>query len=433
MAGLEIIKPIKTNIIFSTKQSGGFATDILDALQYESYTWLKTDNNMVFKLNTKNTKRHSNLKYLAKGKYTAVFGIELIEDPDNKKNWDPKYNSQLILRVTTENSQEIIDVYNKDKPIFTNNLLDLYLYGEFNTSTRRIGYFTITREYQTDFQLLNITNKIKVIKDYFKVIVKASEHNIFYRDQKYANIGYELVDDEPKFIILDYDTQTLLNIDNWIILQEFPKKALEHYFFGTFPPNYMIYNSLFKPELINKSMFDKLYVGGMVDILSRISVFPFSNFSTDMIQFLNSKIYPAMSNRTNTTTETLKIIKNINILYSDTADYKKSVKFGNLISNKDITITELFDLFLKDIVLQCIQLNYIDVLSIDDIKIAIQEIDNIFLNLLCKIENPEIQIQLRTNPDFNKYFNLEETLVGGYKQKYLKYKQKYLELKKSLN
>ena len=162
-------------------------------------------------------------------------------------------------------------------------------------------------------------------------------------------------------------------------------------------------------------------------------MFPFSNFSTDMIQFLNSKIYPAMSNRTNTITETLKIIININKLYRDTADYKKSVKFGNLISNKDITITELFDLFLKDIVLQCIQLNYIDVLSIDNIKIAIQDIDNIFLNLLCKIENPEIQIQLRTNRDFNKYFNLEETLVGGYKQKYLKYKQKYLELKKSLN
>ena len=428
---LEREKPIRTNITFSDIQIGGLANDILTSLSIKNYTWLKTDNNIFFKLNTKNTKKKVNLRYLDKGNYTAVFGIELIEDRDNKKNWEDKYNTNLILRVTTEDSKNIIATYNKDKPIFTHNLIDIFLYGELKTATRHIGYYSITREYQTNFKLLNITNKIKVIKDYFKVIVKASENNIFYRDQKYANIGYEIVGDDCKFIILDYDDVTLLNINEWIIAHNFPFIPPTHYFFGTYPPNYMINPSLFNPRIIRESMFDKLYVGGMLNILNDII-----DFYTPISNFMLEVIFPSMSSRLNITKHTEIIIRQINMNYKpNTADNKKSINLATLLIDKENGITELYKYFLKNIILKCLELNYKDVLTIDEIKQYIIYIDDIFLNLLCKIEDPIIKDQIETNPMFNIFFKVEPDHVihGGYKYKYLKYKEKYLKLKKILN
>ena len=162
-----MINPIRTNMSFYVSQQnmqGGTSDQILNKISNFEYKYLKTANGLFFELDDKNKKNKDKLKYFDNGSFTVVFSIKLLDDTHSKKNWDKKYNNKLILRITTENSEEIINKYNTDKDIIGDNLLDLYLYGTItNHDTTHIGYYTLTRYYDTDFSKLNITNKIQVV------------------------------------------------------------------------------------------------------------------------------------------------------------------------------------------------------------------------------------------------------------------------------
>jgi hypothetical protein len=283
--------------------------------------------------------------------------------------------------ITTENSENIISSYIKDKPIFQENLIDIYLYGKIENNLKKIGYYTITREYNTDFIKLNITNKIKIIKDYFNVIIKASENGIFFRDSKYKNSGFDMINDEPRFIILDYDDKTLLKLEDW-----FSQKK-EWYFFGTYPPfyicNYFIYNN---PYINNIKKYDKLYVGGMVEFINDIMKFDIKDFLYETAQntFINRTTYIRI--------QTPKIISFIENKYKPDISSnlngpldKKLIDIDKVKKNKENEITELFKYFLKDIMIKCINIIYDDVLTIDEIKQKIICIDGIFLEWLCTL------------------------------------------------
>jgi len=376
-----MIEPIKTDILFMQYQIGGNADDIIAYLKSYAYKYLKTDNNIYFELNDKNNKINEKLKYLDNGAYTVVFGIKLIKDNYNNKNWKDEFNEKLILRITTEKSENIISSYKKDKPIFQENLIDIYLYGSIRDNLKHIGYYTITREYNTDFIKLNITNKIKIIKDYFNVIIKASENDIFFRDSKCVNSGFDMINDEPRFIILDYDDKTLLKLKDWFSQEK------EWYFFGTYPPiyicNYFIYNN---PDIKNIKKYDKLYVGGMVEFINDIMKFGIENFLyvTGKNTFINRTADIII--------QTLYIISSIENKYKpdissnhDGLLDKKLIDIDKVKNNKENEITELFKYFLKDIMIKCININYDVVLTIDEIKQKIICIDGIFLEWLCKL------------------------------------------------
>jgi len=378
-----MIEPIKTDILFTDYQIGGKADDIIAYLKSYAYKYLKTDNNIHFELNDKNNKQDNKLKYLDNGMYTVVFGIKLIKDTYNKKNWKDEFNEKLILRITTEESENIISSYKKDKPIFQENLIDIYLYGSIRNNLKHIGYYTITREYNTDFIKLNITNKIKIIKDYFNVIIKASENGIFFRDSKYKNSGFDMINDEPRFIILDYDDKTLLKLEDWFR----QRRKKDWYFFGTYPPiyicNYFINNN---PDINNITKYDKLYVGGMVEFINYIMEF-------NIKKFLIEAAVNSFQNKTNhTISQTPKIISFIENKYKPDISSnlngpldKKLIDIDKVKKNKENEITELFKYFLKDIMIKCINIIYDDVLTIDEIKQKIICIDGIFLEWLCTL------------------------------------------------
>jgi hypothetical protein len=376
-----MIKPIKTDILFSDYQIGGRADHIIAYLKSYAYKYLKTDSGIYFELNDKNKKTKDKLNYLNNGTYTVVFGIKLIKDKYNNKNWKDEFNEKLILRITTEESEHIISSYKKDKPIFQENLIDIYLYGSIRDKLKHIGYYTITREYITDFRELNITNKIKIIKDYFNVIIKASENGIFFRDSKYKNSGFDMINNEPRFIILDYDDKTLLKLIVWF------QNIKDWHFFGTYPPiyicNYFINNN---QDINNITKYDKLYVGGMVEFINYIMEFNIKNFLIEAA--VNS-----FQNETNhTISQTPNIISSIENEYKPDVSSirdgpldKKLIDINKVKKNKEDEITELFKYFLKDIMIKCININYDVVLTIDEIKQKIICIDGIFLEWLCTL------------------------------------------------
>lgn len=389
MAGIN--QPIKTDITFTDiLQVGGTATEILDQLKTKEYKYLKTDNNIIFELNHFNTKTYEKLKYLGKGSFTVVFSIEMTSDRENKKNWNDKYNFQLILRVTTGDSENIVKKYLIDKPIFQNNLIDIYLYGQLKILGKNIGYYTITRYYETDFTGLDITGKIKIIKDYFNVLIKSHKLGIFYRDQKYQNIGYEKVGDNYNFIILDYDEYTLVNLIHFYRNSTQLGKQITHGFFGTFIPNYLLNFKLQnkKKEFNEFKYYDKLYAAGSLDILANIL-----NFHEDFPSFFLNYIYIASKeDGLDPLVQTNEMIQKIKTKYGiDFIDNKiggLNLDITKIFIDKNNTISTIFNYFIGYFLISCMKLDYKEVPTIAYINNYVDAIDYIFLNILCKV--PEI-------------------------------------------
>lgn len=379
------MNPIKTDIDFTVTQSqiGGLSKNILKHIN-SNYQFLKTDNGLHFKTNNKNKQLNNNFKYLGAGTFTVVVGIEYIKfiGTNNPKNWDNKYNDKLILRITEEDSSSLVENnYIKDKPIFRDNLIDIYLYGKLKINGVVKYYYTITREYNTNLNELNIYNKIKFIKSYFNILLIANKNKIFYRDCKYENVGYDVSGNECIFIILDYDEHTLLNIDTY------SKDTKQAFFHGTFPTYYAltyIYQDIYNKKDLPKSYYDKLYITGMLDILNNIlfdndNIIKFLYKCTEFIRLINDQRFSKMAKFED-------VIKKKNTINLDMYN-KSKINISEInLTNIEQIILDLFKFFMKDLIYDSIQEDYIDIKGIELIKAKLKCIDNIFIPIINIIE-----------------------------------------------
>jgi len=376
------MNPIKTDINFTINQIGGLSKNILEHLK-SNYQYLKTDNGLYFRTNNKNNETNTEFKYLGVGTFTVVVGIQYdkfigIEIP---KNWDDKYDDKLILRITEEDSSTLIENnYNIDKPIFKNNLLDIYLYGRLKIDGIAEYYYTITREYETNLKKLNVYNKIKFVKSYFNVLVLANKHNIFYRDSKYENIGYDLDGNEYTFIILDYDEDTLVKINTFNI------DTKQTFFHGTFPTYYAIKHVYINKQNLEKSKYDKLYITGMVDILNNllydddVNIYKFLVSCSKFIRLITNKNFSKMAKPS----ELIEKKNKINLIRYN----KDNIKLSEInLSNLEQNITDLFKFFMKELIDDSIKENYEDIQGINLIKKKLKCIDNIFMPIINIMNN----------------------------------------------
>jgi len=374
------MNPIKTDINFTINQIGGLSKNILEHLK-SNYQYLKTDNGLYFRTNNKNNETNTEFKYLGVGTFTVVVGIQYDKfiGIQNPKNWDDKYDDKLILRITEEDSSTLIENnYNIDKPIFKNNLLDIYLYGRLKINGMTGYYYTITREYETNLKKLNVYDKIKFVKSYFNVLVLANKHNIFYRDSKYENIGYDLDGNECTFIILDYDEHTLVKIDTY---SNDSKKAFFH---GTFPTYYAlthIYQDKNNTKDLPRSYYDKLYITGMVDILNNLLYDDDNNISgflvscSKFIRLITNKNFSKMAKPP----ELIEKKNKINLIRYN----KDNIKLSEInLSNLEQNITDLFKFFMKELIDDSIKEKYEDIQGINLIKKKLRCIDNIFMPII---------------------------------------------------
>lgn len=324
------MEPLENNLYFvEAIQSGGTALNILMKIKQNPYKYLRSDIGFEFELNDKNTEIVDKLKYLTHGSFTVVFGITFtpslktslktseLEIPFGKNIFD-----KLILRVSKENSKDLIEKYKKDRVDFGDNMIDIYMYGEiFDHLRESIGYYTITKEYldYNSINKLNLFDRIDLLIELTKFLDKTIEKDIFYRDLKYANIGAEILDNKIKFILLDYDEKTLKNKNDYTI---FNKET-----FGTYQPIYIISDNMIYSKTESYSDIvelhnDKMWIGGFIDILLMI----FKEEYNESEMALAMKIKNILSNSSkfdfyNLNQDNLRSLLNNIKLFKD--DYKK--------------------------------------------------------------------------------------------------------------
>ena len=149
----------------------------------------------------------ANSEYLGRGTFTAVFGI--LDENNNK----------FVLRIEelkkTNELNEFIQQWEKDKEMFPKNVIDIWAYGVAIVQGVIVGTYTITTKYNDykKIEELNLFQKNIFVRNMLSCLNELQQNNIYYRDFKIQNIGFDN-DIDLNFIILDYDNVTLMDREN---------------------------------------------------------------------------------------------------------------------------------------------------------------------------------------------------------------------------
>ncbi len=274
-------KPIEIDLYYQNIITGGGIKDIILILKdIKTNNISSIDNQYKFDIKSDsdgNNKTADELKYMAKGGLTLVIKIK---QTNGAKNFDIKYDDKLILKISDEFSPDLkyIDKWEQDKQKYDNNLSDIYYYGTLFDNiknNKKISYYIITREYlnSDDILKLSLQNQLKFIKSFFEFIIKLDQNKQYYRDCKFINMGYDIInDDNYNYIVLDHDKSTLkdLNDKNAEI---FISKIFNRGVYGTFYPIYIHYYSKHNSDLkkdnymLSKLFMKNMYSIGLIDML----------------------------------------------------------------------------------------------------------------------------------------------------------------------
>lgn len=426
----------------------GFPEDVIDNINLnddnidkyiiENIPYAHNSDKFKFKFSSDN-KEHRDLdeykfmakppKFLGKGAMTAVYKIKLIEQESDTYTIPDKYNDSLILRIfkndlysdiigtqynvgendeNNDDQSSFINMWMNHKKLFSENIIDLFMYGEIKLNDVYMGFYTITRTY-IDYKIINnfdLKIKIKYFKNLLLFLQKLIEKNYTYRDLKIANIGAELVDDEYKFIVLDYDNYTILNKDDLDLLKS---QFNIEFVVGTYTPLYIF-------EQQRNFNHDYMFVGGLLYTIIEL-------FKNDLTDNPDYAIFYEKLNNYIGINESLKINYYIRqyIEYIDSNNFRGLLEIKRRIESlepfgRDLITTinsKKFDAMVTPIdklicllgiiIKGCISLNYEPVKKIINIQHFIIALDDIL--------------------------SAFDGVVGGYYNKYMKYKIKYLSLK----
>ena len=216
-----MIHPIKINLFLKNNSSlktlniiGGDPKDLIKKVNNNIYKYLYGNNSqinsIIFEFDDNMNKQNIlESTYLAKGNITAIFGIKINFVSNNNLSYIPK--TELILRMIDINFAEIelnnfITNYINDKILFTENIIDIYLYGNvYDRDKKKISPYILTKKY-IDYNIIYMLDYYETI-EYFESLLlflqKLETNNYFYRDLKFSNIGLEIINGKLIFIILD--------------------------------------------------------------------------------------------------------------------------------------------------------------------------------------------------------------------------------------
>ena len=182
---------------------GIFPEDIIKKVKLtdetiSSYLIESTDRTFNFQFTEKNKKKLDTFRYLGKGGLTSVYSIKLTHQSSlsqDKYTIPDIYHDKLILRIYqnrnyTGSLKSEVNVGNEDlnddqqslfikkwtieKTIYPENIIDLFMYGEISLFGDYLGYYTITREYNDDYIILNmpLENKLKFLISFIEFLEK---------------------------------------------------------------------------------------------------------------------------------------------------------------------------------------------------------------------------------------------------------------------
>jgi len=473
----------RKNLIIHPDMSGGSPEEIIEDINLNDSNVDRKliatlDNHYQFRFTQGNTQNYNGAKYLGKGALTAVYKIKLVsQNLSTGYTISDKYKDELILRIyeNMDISQDIklndykglsdieiggedtykdaqskfINMWTEHKQLFPENIIDIFMYGEIMTNTKYLGYYTLTRTYSDEKKLneLSLINKIKYLKKLLEFLIKLRHNGYTYRDLKYPNIGYDKINDEYNFIVLDYDTVTILKYHQ---VENLKTEYTIEYTVGTYTPLYILeQKEKFEPDL--------MYVGGLLyTIRDLFKNLPNDNYAS-LSYKLNNYIRPVDKN-------IRKYIQRIDELISFSLEKKEyEIQLNDDIYGRDFlniaNTTKLIEDIDKDIkqteiYIDRIQTKIEDLISLGTELISeinkykyenLTTIEDKITYIIGRIIKACIPFNYDKAADFNDlvtYSGLikllddiihsEEKPSTSVLQKYLKYKQKYLKLKATL-
>ncbi len=233
---------------------------------------IETDVELWFQFNNEvmnNDDKYENLYYTERSNNSISFSIDFLKKYSNVSVKDmPKHNLSLkLIEFSYKDIDTFINEWKENKILFEHNIHDIYMYGDLYTSDNTyICNYIITKKYKNHTQLLKIDYEytIKYIIKMLIFIEKCRENNIILRNFKFSGIGYEFINSEIEFVLLDYNDLSLIKkTDDYF--NKF-KNGCDNLCAGTLVP-YFVINDYFEmnPEWLNK--LDKLYSVGLAEIL----------------------------------------------------------------------------------------------------------------------------------------------------------------------
>jgi galactitol-specific phosphotransferase system IIB component len=242
------------------------------------------DNKVNFEFIIHNSKVQ-NTPSFSQGKYSAIYELKNIYDIKDVT----KYILRLFNRRPTYYMDETNPESNKlhmcekkkmkeEYRLFSKYLINIYYYGVFNvleTGKARPSKmdYIITDMYNTDVTKLTLDQKYIFLRNNITMLLELRNNNCFLGDYKLSNIGW---DDELNIILIDYDSDTIVTIDDRFIKQGKIMKKISHLSFPyTYIPKYISSNIKFKINKINDTeyiKYDKFSIGGLINIITQLDL-----------------------------------------------------------------------------------------------------------------------------------------------------------------
>lgn len=219
--------------------------------------------------NENNVKKEENLSYMERSNNSISFVIKQLKKYSNVKVRNFKKDI-LILKLFDLNYKTMdsyIEEWSSNIDIFGNSIIDIYMYGDLCTKDGKIiCNYIITKKYENYLSLLKLDygHIIKYIIKIMLFLKICKENDIIFRDFKFSCIGYEFINSEIQFVVLDYNDITLLK-KNDVFFDKF-KDGCDAMCVGTLVP-YFIIHDFFEMEVNWKNKLDKIYSIGLAETL----------------------------------------------------------------------------------------------------------------------------------------------------------------------
>ena len=276
------MNPLKINLYLENEQpielTGGAQDQTTNFVQMNLinnnvYKYLKSDpkskDSVWFKFNPKrNTNTDSGTSYMDRSPFNVNFVINYLYKISNTLIEIPKDNIVLkLINLTTKTIDEFIEGWIQDVKTFAYAIPEIFLYGQvFTKDGTFISNYIITKKYDTYESLLklNYNQAVKYIIKMLFFLNKLVENDIILRNFKFSNIGYDFINSQIEFILLDYTDSTLIRKSNKFFSQFVD--GCDAMCAGTLIP-YFIIKDFFDLEKDWTVKLNKLYIIGLAETI----------------------------------------------------------------------------------------------------------------------------------------------------------------------
>lgn len=161
--------------------------------------------------------------------------------------------------------EDFIEKYNNDRNLFDDKMIDIYNYGYIYDEDKKICCYLITELYYDYYYLskLKLDDKIYLCNQVIEFYSILKNNNKVIRDFRKENIGFYFENDNCKLKILDYEYETIVDIDYLDTFNNFDESLLNKlvYTIGYYYIPYYLYHS---PLTYENYLYSDIQMFGML-------------------------------------------------------------------------------------------------------------------------------------------------------------------------